>query len=86
MPQPNLDFKDYLEEMSLKDAAHRAECIRILEVLQKTNWNKTQAAKLLGISDRTLRYKLKNYNISHGNSNRDLEALEQNYSGSAKKK
>ena len=64
LPQSNLDFKAYLEDTSLKDAAQRAECARILEVLQKTNWNKTQAAKILGISDRTLRYKLKNYNIS----------------------
>jgi two-component system response regulator AtoC len=64
LPQSNLDFKAYLEDTSLKDAAQRAECARILEVLQKTNWNKTQAAKMLGISDRTLRYKLKNYNIS----------------------
>jgi two-component system response regulator AtoC len=64
LPQSNLDFRVYLEDTSLKDAAQRAECARILEVLQKTNWNKTQAAKILGISDRTLRYKLKNYNIS----------------------
>jgi len=64
LSQSNLDFKAYLEENSLKDAAQRAECARILDVLQKTNWNKTQAAKLLGISDRTLRYKLKMYNIS----------------------
>ena len=67
LPQSNLDFKDYFEDMSLKDAAQRAECARIIEVLQKTNWNKTQAANMLGITDRTLRYKLKNYNISCGN-------------------
>jgi len=72
LPQSNLDFKDYLKDMTLKDAAQRAECVRILEVLQKTNWNKTHAAKILCISDRTLRYKLKNYNISHGDSNCDL--------------
>lgn len=72
LPQSNLDFKDYLKDMSLKDAAQRAECARILEVLKKTNWNKTQTAKILGISDRTLRYKLKNYNISHGNSKEAL--------------
>ena len=67
LPQSNLDFKDYFEDMSLKDAAQRAECARIIEVLQKTNWHKTQAANMLGITDRTLRYKLKNYNISCGN-------------------
>ena len=31
---------------------------RILEALEKTRWNKTQAAKLLGISFRALRYRL----------------------------
>jgi two-component system response regulator PilR (NtrC family) len=31
---------------------------RILEALEQTRWNKTQAAKLLGISFRALRYRL----------------------------
>ena len=31
---------------------------RILAALDKTRWNRTQAAKLLGISFRALRYRL----------------------------
>jgi len=54
--------------MSLKDAAQRAERARIIEALQKANWNKIRAAKILGISNRALRYKIKDYNISPGRS------------------
>ena len=36
---------------------------RIIEALEKTRWNKTQAAKLLGISFRALRYRLQKLNI-----------------------
>ncbi len=35
----------------------------IQEALEKARWNKTRAAELLGISFRSLRYKLKNYEI-----------------------
>ncbi|MBC8228694.1 sigma-54-dependent Fis family transcriptional regulator, partial [bacterium] len=67
LPKSNPDFEEYLQDMSLKDAAQRAERARIIEVLQQANWNKTKAAKILGISDRALRYKIKDYNISRGN-------------------
>ncbi len=33
------------------------------EALEKARWNKTRAAELLGISFRSLRYKLKKYDI-----------------------
>ncbi|KHE91809.1 MAG: sigma-54-dependent Fis family transcriptional regulator [Candidatus Scalindua rubra] len=36
----------------------------ILQVLEKTKWNKTNAAKLMGISRRTIYNKIKEYNIS----------------------
>jgi two-component system response regulator PilR (NtrC family) len=36
---------------------------RILEALEKTRWNKTQAAKLLGISFRALRYRLEKLDL-----------------------
>lgn len=36
---------------------------RIIAALEKTRWNKTAAAKLLGISFRALRYRLQKYNI-----------------------
>ncbi len=36
---------------------------RILQALEKTRWNKTSAAKLLGISLRALRYRLEKLGI-----------------------
>ena len=36
---------------------------RILKALEKTKWNKTQAAKLLGLTRNQLRYKLKKLGI-----------------------
>ncbi|MFT6309921.1 MAG: two-component system response regulator PilR (NtrC family) [Porticoccus sp.] len=47
-------IEDYLEEIE-KDLINQA--------LEKTRWNKTKAADLLGISFRQLRYKLKRLNI-----------------------
>ena len=35
----------------------------IMQALEKTRWNKTQAAKLLGLSLRQLRYRLEKFNI-----------------------
>ena len=35
----------------------------ILQALDKTRWNKTAAAKLLGLSLRQLRYRLEKLNI-----------------------
>ena len=49
--------------VSLKDisrkAAHAAERIAILQALEKTHWNRLQAAKRLNISYRSLLYKIK---------------------------
>jgi two-component system response regulator AtoC len=49
--------------MSLKDisrnAAQGAERVAIRQVLEQTQWNRLQAAKLLGISYRALLYKIK---------------------------
>ena len=46
------------EDRHLQTYLDDIERQRILEVLEKTRWNKTQAAKLLGISFRALRYRL----------------------------
>lgn len=35
----------------------------ILDALEKTKWNRTAAAQLLGVSFRTLRYRLKNWDL-----------------------
>ena len=47
--EPEGELQSYLDDVERK---------RILDALEKTRWNKTQAAKLLGISFRALRYRL----------------------------
>lgn len=37
----------------------------ILEALEKTNWVQKEATRLLGISQRTINYKIQVYQISH---------------------
>lgn len=53
------------EPHSLDSYLHEIEKQTILEVLGKTRWNRTQAAKLLGISFRALRYKLSKLNLQN---------------------
>jgi len=50
-----------LEGMSLEEA----EKTMLLNALEKTGWNQTQAAKLLDITRDTLRYKMKKYNLKN---------------------
>ena len=54
------DGSDRAELQSYLDDVERQ---RIIEALEKTRWNKTQAAKLLGISFRALRYRLQKLEI-----------------------
>lgn len=46
-----------------REAAHAAEREVILQVLEKTEWNRVRAAKLLEISYRALLYKIKNFGL-----------------------
>jgi transcriptional regulator with GAF, ATPase, and Fis domain len=39
------------------------EKAKILEALQRTNWNITRAAQLLGMTFRTLQYRLEKFGI-----------------------
>lgn len=48
---------------SLNDAARNAERKAILDALQSTGGNRTHAAKMLGISRRTLQLKIKEYSL-----------------------
>lgn len=57
------------EDVSLSDYLEDIEKREILKALEKTNNNKTAAAKLLGVSFRTLRYRL----VKLGLSNEDSE-------------
>lgn len=52
--------KDAAELQAYLDDVERQ---RIIEALEQTRWNKTQAAKLLGISFRALRYRLQKLQI-----------------------
>ncbi len=51
-------------DTSLKSVASEAEYEKIMEVLRQVNFNKTKAAKLLGIDRKTLYNKMNNYHIS----------------------
>jgi two-component system, NtrC family, response regulator PilR len=56
-PHPNDaagELQGYLDDVERR---------RILDALEKTRWNKTQAAKLLGISFRALRYRLEKLGV-----------------------
>jgi|UniRef100_A0A7C6E9W5 Nif-specific regulatory protein len=48
---------------TLKDTVKQTEKEKIIEILKRTQGDKTEAAKLLGISRRALYYKLQEYNI-----------------------
>ncbi|MBN1899623.1 MAG: sigma-54-dependent Fis family transcriptional regulator [Spirochaetes bacterium] len=54
----NVDKVDY--KKAVKNALERIDRIYIQDALKKTNYNKIKAAKLLGISPRSLHYKIKN--------------------------
>ena len=49
----------HLKKDISRKAAHAAERIAILEALERTHWNRFQAAKRLKISYRSLLYKIK---------------------------
>ncbi len=51
---------------SLQKAVEDLERQMIREALEKTGFNQTQAARLLGVSERMLRYKLKKYGLKNG--------------------
>jgi len=62
-------------DISLSDYLEDIEKRTILQALEKTNNNKTAAAKLLGISFRTLRYRLSKLGLSK-EQDPDLEEAE----------
>jgi len=63
-----VDFSDLKNSHSLKDRIGRivaAEEKKLIgEVLNKTNWNRRKAARMLEISYRSLLYKIKEYNLN----------------------
>ncbi len=55
---------DQAEELTLPDYLENVEKKAIIQALNKTNQNKTAAAKLLGVTFRTLRYRLTKLGLS----------------------
>lgn len=66
------EFDDQADELTLTDYLENVEKKAIIQALQKTNNNKTAAAKLLGVTFRTLRYRLAKLGLSK-ESDADLE-------------
>ena len=61
------DLPDEFREIeSVPSVGESSEYNTILQALKKTHWNKTHAAKLLGISRRTIYNKIKEFNIRPG--------------------
>ena len=54
--------------MSLKEKVKETEREKIIEVLKKCQGDKTETAKILGISRRALYYKLKDLNITENDA------------------
>jgi two-component system response regulator PilR (NtrC family) len=57
------DTSNTLPKDQLEDYLVEKERKAIIAALEKTRWNKTAAAKLLGISFRQLRYRLKKLDL-----------------------
>jgi transcriptional regulator with GAF, ATPase, and Fis domain len=52
-----------MEKISLKKKVEALERDEIINALQKSNWIKAKAARLLGITERMINYKIKKYGI-----------------------
>ncbi len=44
------------------------ECEQLLALLERTNWNRSQVAKILGLSEGTVRHRIKKYDLSPNNN------------------
>lgn len=69
----NGEFDDQADELTLTDYLENVEKKAIIQALNKTNNNKTAAAKLLGVTFRTLRYRLAKLGLSK-ETDADLES------------
>jgi len=66
------EFDELADELTLTDYLENVEKKAIIQALNKTNQNKTAAAKLLGVTFRTLRYRLAKLGLSK-ETDADLE-------------
>lgn len=62
-PEPFKDIETLAKESSLTDAVEDLEKQMIVKAMEQTKGNQRQAAKMLGITDRILGYKLKRYGL-----------------------
>ncbi len=53
-----MDVKTGLPDIGLEEFLQNQEKIILINALNQTGWNKTQAARLLGMSLRSLRYRM----------------------------
>ena len=53
-----------LGDAALRDVLKKVEREHIMATLEKTNWNRTEAAKILGIDYKTLYNKMREHGIS----------------------
>lgn len=60
---PESSYQEPAQHLNLKSVASDAEYETILQVLKQVNYNKSKAAKLLGIDRKTLYNKMNNYNM-----------------------
>lgn len=75
-------FREPVSMMDLEEVRREAETKTILDVLYRMRGDKERAAKILRISPRTLRHKLKRYNIK---VDRKGEAVSEDLFGNVKK-
>ncbi|HHN65739.1 MAG TPA: hypothetical protein ENK09_10300 [Nitrospirae bacterium] len=52
-----------MEKISLKKKVEDLERQEIINALQRSNWVKARAARMLGITERMINYKIKKYGI-----------------------
>lgn len=64
IPLPSVGKTEMKKDLALDSMLGDIEKQKILEALEKTRWNKTAAAKMLGISFRALRYRLERLGLS----------------------
>jgi two-component system, NtrC family, response regulator AtoC len=62
--EPRPTREGYSEIPCEGQTLEQVECGVVLQALKKTAWNVTRAAKLLGLSRDTLRYRIDKYNLS----------------------
>ena len=61
------------DKYPLPDYLDRVEKEALLEALQQTNFNRTAAAKLLGLTFRTMRYRMERLGIKNPAGNDDVD-------------